>query len=145
MGVSLGTTSRPASDGVARTWTVPLHVKKPSSGKPDASFGIEIGGLEPAEVVAREDRVEAAGVELFRWNENKQVIKKLGTPQTLNAHNWAFHCTRIAHKEGATSWAAMRPEPPLSTSQMPVSGQLRGAEPPPGNPTDDCGRGRTGR
>jgi len=41
--------------------------------------------------------VEAAGVGLFRRTENKQVIEKLGNPKTLDAHDWAFHCTRIAH------------------------------------------------
>ena len=46
--------------------------------------------------------MEAAGVELFFRDENKEVIEKLGTPQTLNPHKWAFHCTRIAHTKGAT-------------------------------------------
>ena len=41
--------------------------------------------------------MEAAGVELSCRIENKQVIEELGTPQTLDAHKWAFHCTRIAH------------------------------------------------
>ena len=54
--------------------------------------------------------MEAAGVELSCRIENKQVIEKLGTPQTLDAHKWAFHCTCIAHKKGATLAASRTQE-----------------------------------
>src|SRR5664280_1224012 len=41
--------------------------------------------------------VEAAGVELSRRIENRELIEKLENRNTRNTHDWAFHCTRIAH------------------------------------------------
>jgi hypothetical protein len=71
--------------------------------------------------------MEAAGVELFVRDENKEVIEKLRTPQTLNPHKRAFHCTRIAHTKGATLAALhtqkvihvrMNPSRPLSALRL---------------------------
>ena len=57
--------------------------------------------------------MEAAGVELFVRDENKEVIEKLGTLKTQNHQKRAFHCTRIAHT-GAATLAA----PPFANSSM---------------------------
>ena len=45
--------------------------------------------------------VEAAGVDPSRLTENTQVIDSSRTLKTLDAPDWANHCTRIARRADA--------------------------------------------
>ena len=61
--------------------------------------------------------VEAAGVELSRRIENRELIEKLENRDTRNTHDWAFHCTRIAHTKRRDS----RRAPHFGRSALPAS------------------------